>query len=312
MECRCSSTCWSPWMARGWPRRRCRRPRTWRGHLGASVTLIHIIERDASGEIHGERHLTTPDEAAATWPRSPTAPSRRSRRSSATSTPSARPTSPQSIVDHVEELAPDLIIMCTHGSSGLRDLLFGSIAQQVIARGTVPVLLIRPKVAAAQERWTVGRILRTVGRRSGARTGVVRSRRTGARVPRPGAPGFRRAHARHTLGAAGRDAASAARRHPRRPRPGAAGCRRVSAPAAWPVCRPRGWRSRPSAVAGPHRGHCGGGARRRRRHDRAGHARQDRHGRVLGGQRQPQALRPCRAAVVAGARGRAQRITESI
>jgi nucleotide-binding universal stress UspA family protein len=31
--------------------------------LGASITLIHIIERDASGEIHGERHLTTPDEA---------------------------------------------------------------------------------------------------------------------------------------------------------------------------------------------------------------------------------------------------------
>ena len=32
-------------------------------HLDASITLIHIIERDASGEIHGEHHLTTPAEA---------------------------------------------------------------------------------------------------------------------------------------------------------------------------------------------------------------------------------------------------------
>ena len=34
-------------------------------HLGASITLIHIIERDVSGEIHGDHHLTTPDEAHA-------------------------------------------------------------------------------------------------------------------------------------------------------------------------------------------------------------------------------------------------------
>ena len=34
-------------------------------HLGASITLIHIIERDVSGEIHGERHLKTPAEANA-------------------------------------------------------------------------------------------------------------------------------------------------------------------------------------------------------------------------------------------------------
>ena len=31
--------------------------------LGASVTLLHVIEQDAPQEIHGERHLTDPDEA---------------------------------------------------------------------------------------------------------------------------------------------------------------------------------------------------------------------------------------------------------
>jgi len=35
-------------------------------------------------------------------------------------------------------------VMCTHGRSGLRDVLYGSIAQQVVSHGTIPVLLIQP------------------------------------------------------------------------------------------------------------------------------------------------------------------------
>ena len=142
---RCSSICWFPWTARAWPKPPCRRRPTWPSTLGASVTLIHIIERGAPEEVHGERHLTMParphayleEVAAARLPGrvhvEQPCPHRRDRRSAA------------GIVDHVEELAPDLIIMCTHGRGGLRDLLFGSIAQQVVARGTTPVLLIRPR-----------------------------------------------------------------------------------------------------------------------------------------------------------------------
>jgi nucleotide-binding universal stress UspA family protein len=128
-------------------------------HLDTSVTLIHIIERDASGEIHGDRHLTTPAEANAYLE----AVAGR-----------AFPTKihvachvhtvgtadlPQSILDHVEELAPDLIVMCTHGSGGVRDFLFGNIAQQVIARGNTPVLLIRPNEKNTPEAFAVHRLL---------------------------------------------------------------------------------------------------------------------------------------------------------
>ncbi|MGD8625763.1 MAG: universal stress protein, partial [Anaerolineae bacterium] len=52
----------------------------------------------------------------------------------------------RSIVAHVDELGPDLIVMCTHGQGGLQTWLFGSIARQVIALGATPVLLIRPSV----------------------------------------------------------------------------------------------------------------------------------------------------------------------
>ncbi len=65
----------------------------------------------------------------------------------------------QGIVQHVDELAPDLIVMCTHGSGGLRDVLFGSIAQQVVARGTTPVVLIRPTEEGVAESFTRQRLL---------------------------------------------------------------------------------------------------------------------------------------------------------
>jgi nucleotide-binding universal stress UspA family protein len=49
-----------------------------------------------------------------------------------------------SIAQHVDELSADLVVLATHGSGGMRDILFGSVAQQVLARTRVPVLLVRP------------------------------------------------------------------------------------------------------------------------------------------------------------------------
>ena len=48
------------------------------------------------------------------------------------------------IVLHEGELAPDMVVMCTHGRGGLRRMLFGRIAHQVAAAGTLPVLLVHP------------------------------------------------------------------------------------------------------------------------------------------------------------------------
>lgn len=51
----------------------------------------------------------------------------------------------RSIVEHAaEEMGCDLIVMCAHGRSGLHNWMFGSIAQQVIAQGSIPVLVIQP------------------------------------------------------------------------------------------------------------------------------------------------------------------------
>jgi nucleotide-binding universal stress UspA family protein len=48
------------------------------------------------------------------------------------------------IVDAAEASHADLVAMATHGRTGLRHLLLGSVAEQVLHRVRVPVLLVRP------------------------------------------------------------------------------------------------------------------------------------------------------------------------
>ncbi len=114
--------------------------------LGAPVTLLHIIEQDARHEVHKDRHLTEVEEAQAYLREAaqrafPAGIKVKTHVHSAAVEDVA-----QSIVQHAQvEFEPDLIVMCTHGRGGMRDLLFGSIAQQVVAQGVTPLLLVRPK-----------------------------------------------------------------------------------------------------------------------------------------------------------------------
>ena len=54
-----------------------------------------------------------------------------------------RPT--ESIVSYAEESGFDLIAIATHGHSGLKRLVFGSVADYVIRKSGLPILLIKPK-----------------------------------------------------------------------------------------------------------------------------------------------------------------------
>jgi nucleotide-binding universal stress UspA family protein len=118
--------------------------------LKAKITLIHIVEQDASPSVHGERHLTNVEEAEPYL-----AEVARRAFSSDVSVEfhvhtAATSDVARGIVEHQHELTPDLIVMCTHGRSGVRDLLFGRIAQQVVGSGRTPVLLMRPEGVAKE------------------------------------------------------------------------------------------------------------------------------------------------------------------
>jgi len=51
------------------------------------------------------------------------------------------------------------VVLCSHGSGGMRDWLYGSIAQQVVRLGTWPVLLLEPEPDGSAPPFAPQRIL---------------------------------------------------------------------------------------------------------------------------------------------------------
>ena len=111
----------------------------------APVTLLHVIEQDAPSEVHADRHLTKPDEALEYLEdiAKRAFPPKVKVTTHVHTAPVADVT--RSIVEHVTtEFKPDLIVICTHGKSGIHDALFGNIAQQIAAQGKTPLLIVKP------------------------------------------------------------------------------------------------------------------------------------------------------------------------
>jgi nucleotide-binding universal stress UspA family protein len=50
---------------------------------------------------------------------------------------------PSIILDYVEENDVDLIVIATHGRSGLERLLLGSVTERVVRRASVPVFVVK-------------------------------------------------------------------------------------------------------------------------------------------------------------------------
>ena len=42
----------------------------------------------------------------------------------------------------------DLIVMATHGRSGMRRLILGSVAEEIMRHATLPVVLVRPSIGS--------------------------------------------------------------------------------------------------------------------------------------------------------------------
>jgi nucleotide-binding universal stress UspA family protein len=112
---------------------------------GARISLLHAIEKGAPAQVHGERHLISSKEAEeylAQVSQRLTAPTRQ-----VDYHIHEVPVGdvPESIASHAEEAQSNLIILSTHGEGGIREALWGSIAQQVLQRSARPVLLVRAR-----------------------------------------------------------------------------------------------------------------------------------------------------------------------
>ena len=112
--------------------------------LGADVTLLHVMERDAPATIHGERHLTEVGDAERYLEEVERRLALRDHAVARHVHQAKEGDVARAIVQHAAELRVDLIVLSTHGRGGLRELMVGSIAQRVLQRGPAPIFLIHP------------------------------------------------------------------------------------------------------------------------------------------------------------------------
>jgi nucleotide-binding universal stress UspA family protein len=127
--------------------------------LDAQVTLFQVIEKDAPRQVHGQKHLTDFEEAekylqevARQWFQDV-------RQVECHVHETGTELVSESIVAHAAELGHDLVIMCSHGRGRAFHLLFGSIAQKVIAGGALPVLITHPDEQGEPPPFACGQIL---------------------------------------------------------------------------------------------------------------------------------------------------------
>jgi nucleotide-binding universal stress UspA family protein len=129
------------------------------GRFYAQVTLLHIVEEHPPTVIHGEPHLTGVAQAQAYLEEIATRLRSTGILVEIHVHQEKEDNVARSIVQHSQEMNVDLVIMCTHGHGGLRELLFGSKAQQALQQGTQSILLLFPREDGSAYPFNLQRIL---------------------------------------------------------------------------------------------------------------------------------------------------------
>lgn len=105
--------------------------------LGASIHLVHVLE-DVSRATRYEDSRSKLSALAASLAHVPR---------TSVEVRSGRPAT--AIIDAAIDYGCDLIVMATHGRSGVSHLVLGSVAEEVIRHARCPVLAVRQSGAAA-------------------------------------------------------------------------------------------------------------------------------------------------------------------
>lgn len=126
--------------------------------LDADVTLLHVVEPAPPTNVHGEPHLLNADQARDYLARIAADLSAQGLRVE-THVDTAHAGTVDAIFLHGGELNADLIALTSHGRSGLRQAVYGSIAQRVLRRGEIPVLILRAEQTAPQAEYNCEKIL---------------------------------------------------------------------------------------------------------------------------------------------------------
>lgn len=111
--------------------------------IPCAVVLLHVIEKKAPTHIHGDMHLHDAEQAGIYLSGIADRLFTENVRVETHVHTVPQGDVPGCIAEHAVELEQDLIVLCTHGSGGMRRFVFGSNAEQVLSHGATPVVLIR-------------------------------------------------------------------------------------------------------------------------------------------------------------------------
>jgi nucleotide-binding universal stress UspA family protein len=108
------------------------------------VTLLHVLEKNPPSSIHGDKHLKAFGDAERYLATIAGQLMAAGLRVEYHTHEVPQGDVPRCIAEHARELDQDLIVLCTHGMGGMRRLVFGTNAEQVLTHGSTPILLIQP------------------------------------------------------------------------------------------------------------------------------------------------------------------------
>jgi nucleotide-binding universal stress UspA family protein len=109
-----------------------------------AITLLHVIEKRAPSSIHGDTHLQVSGEAEKYLAALAERLIAVNLQVDCHVHEVPQGDVPRCIAEHARELDQDLIVLCSHGMGGMRRLVFGSNAEQVLSHGATPVMLVQP------------------------------------------------------------------------------------------------------------------------------------------------------------------------
>lgn len=111
--------------------------------VDAKVMLLHVLEDHSPDEIHGDRHLSEATGAHAYLHGIAEMLHAAGIDDIALHVHENREHDvARGIVQHANEFAVNLVVLANHGSGGMREFFFGTIAQKVIRQGTIPVITV--------------------------------------------------------------------------------------------------------------------------------------------------------------------------
>jgi len=112
--------------------------------LGADLTALYVVDTRDYSTLPEAKWLALADELEAEGERALAAVDRRASEADIPlSTAIVRGVPHQSIVEYAVEASADVIVMSTHGRTGLDRFLIGSVTEKVIRSTSTPVLVIR-------------------------------------------------------------------------------------------------------------------------------------------------------------------------